>query len=69
MSAEIINLRKARKQRDRAAKAARGDQSRAQSGRSKAERQQAANEVEAQVRHLDGHWLGGSDAQDGDKKS
>lgn len=55
MSAEIINLRKARKQRERDRKTAEAEQNRARFGRTKAER-----EVETLVRAraeqaLDGH--------------
>jgi len=54
MTAEIINLRQARKARARAAKDAQADENRARFGLSKAERRQLAMETDRAVRHLDG---------------
>lgn len=53
MTAEIINLRQARKARARAAKDAQASESRAKFGLSKAERHQLAMETDRRVRHLD----------------
>lgn len=57
MTAEIINLRQARKARARAAREAQADENRAKFGLSKAERQQLAMETDRAVRHLDGARL------------
>ena len=53
--AEIVNLRKARKARDRAADAARAEANRVQFGRPKAERDRAAAEARRTETVLDGH--------------
>ncbi|SFG15582.1 protein of unknown function [Novosphingobium sp. CF614] len=52
--AEIINLRLARKARDRAAEKARADAGRAKHGRTKAERMLAEAEIERRNRTVDG---------------
>lgn len=54
MPADVINLRKARKARDRAEKEARATERRVQFGRSKAERERLAAEAERRRRELDG---------------
>ena len=53
--AEIINLRTARKQKARAAKAEQAEQNRRLHGRTKAERQLQATEQSMADRHLDAH--------------
>ncbi|WP_333794375.1 DUF4169 family protein [Hyphomicrobium sp.] len=63
MSGEIINLRKARKVRDRAAKEKRAEENRARFGRPKAERLKLEAETEIATRRLDAHRR--SDAGDG----
>lgn len=55
--AEIINLRRARKQRQRVAAEAKADQNRIDFGRSKAERNLTEARREKAVRELDGHKL------------
>ena len=53
--AEIVNLRHARKLRERAKKRAQGDANALKFGRSKAERMGEAARAEADRRRLDGH--------------
>jgi hypothetical protein len=55
--AEIVNLRRARKQRERAAAEKQADQNRITFGRSKAERNLADARQEKAARALDGHRL------------
>lgn len=55
MSAEIINLRQARKQRARDEKAARATENRTRFGRIKAEREQAEQAQARAEQALDGH--------------
>jgi hypothetical protein len=55
MSAEIINLRKARKDKARAARADEASENRARFGRTKAEKERDATEAERKARHVDGH--------------
>lgn len=57
--AEIVNLRRARKARDRAEATAKADANRAAFGRSKAEKQAAQAETERRDRTLDGARLNG----------
>lgn len=57
MTAEIINLRRARKTRARAAKASEAEQNKIKFGRSKADRAQLAAEAERARRQLDGAQL------------
>ena len=65
MSAEIINLRQARKQRARDEKAARAAENRSRFGRSKAERALEEQSLARAEHKLDGHLLGpASAAQD-----
>lgn len=54
MTAEIINLRQARKARKRAAAQAGAQENRARFGTSKAERQRLSIEADRVIRHLDG---------------
>ncbi|MFQ6548525.1 DUF4169 family protein [Aestuariibius sp. 2305UL40-4] len=55
MTGKVINLRRARKDRARADKKAKGDQSAALHGRAKAERDLTRAEREKSDAHLDGH--------------
>lgn len=55
MTAEIVNLRKARKVRDRAEKERRAEENRAKFGRPKAERERAKSNHEIAVRRLEAH--------------
>ena len=57
MSAEIVNLRKERKRRERAAKSAAADQNRLTHGPSKPERTDTGRAAESATRRLDGHRL------------
>lgn len=59
MSAEIVNLRRARKEKARLAKAEQQAQNRARFGRTKAEREKEALEKARSVRELDGAKLPG----------
>lgn len=67
MSAEIINLRRARKVKLRADKAADGAANRALHGRTRAERDVEALERARAARGLDGHRLQGAN-DDGDAR-
>ena len=67
MTAEIVNLRKARKVKARAEKEKRADENRAKFGRTKAERTKAETESKIAGRRLDAHLRGaGSDGEDGE---
>ena len=55
MSAEIVNLRKARKARDRVAKEKQAEENRAKFGRSKAEREHAESDKANALRRLEAH--------------
>ncbi len=66
MTAEIINLRKARKARDRADKEKRAEENRAKFGRTKVERQRTERNEGLNVRRLDGHRRGDSDEDGGE---
>jgi hypothetical protein len=55
--AEIINLRAARKARDKAADEARAAENRTRFGRSKAERQRAEAVEDSAAKKIDGHRL------------
>ncbi|MGE0023442.1 MAG: DUF4169 family protein [Hyphomicrobium sp.] len=55
MTAEIVNLRKARKARDRVAKEKRAAENRAKFGRTKAERADAEAQQEIELRRLAAH--------------
>ena len=57
MSAEIINLRQVRKQRQKDKKAASADENRARHGLTKAERTRQDEEAEKRRRELEGHRL------------
>lgn len=62
--AEIVNLRRARKQRERAAAEKQAEQNRISFGRSKAERRLAEAERDQAARSLDGHRLLGADGDE-----
>lgn len=55
--AEIVNLRRARKARDRASAEAQAEQNRITFGRTKAERELTKAETSLATRRLDGHRL------------
>ncbi len=57
MTAEIVNLRKARKARDRSAREAEAAENRTKFGRTRVERELAAARDDLAVRRLDGHRL------------
>lgn len=62
--AEIVNLRRARKARDRADKAAQADANRALHGRSKAEKLKSTLEHEQLSRTVDGAKIDTPDTED-----
>ena len=68
MSADLINLRKARKSKARAAKESQAAENRAKFGQTKAERQRTEAEAALKIRRLDAHELGagGRNKRDGD---
>lgn len=66
MSADLINLRKARKARDRVAKEKRAGENRAKFGRTKAERTRADAEKEIAFRRFEAHKRGGEGEEPGD---
>ena len=53
--AEIVNLNRARKERDRSEKQDKAAENRIAFGRTKAEKSLAKSKVEAAKRHVDGH--------------
>lgn len=55
MTAEIVNLRKARKARDRVAKEKRAEENRVKFGRTKADREHVDAEKAISLRRLDAH--------------
>ncbi len=57
MSAEVVNLRRRRKAKARADKAARADENRVRFGRTKAEKARDASETDRRRRDLDGKKL------------
>jgi len=61
MAAEIVNLRRARKQRSRQEAEKQAEQNRISFGRSKAERNLADAERDKAARSLEGHRLPGGD--------
>lgn len=61
--AEIINLRRARKQKVRAEAEKTAEQNRISFGRTKAERNLTKAERDKAVRHIDGHRLGRDDTE------
>ena len=70
MSAEIINLRMVRKQKNRQDKEKTAEDNRRKYGRSKAEREAARQRRETLETHVDGHLLqkpDGPDAEQSDK--
>lgn len=68
MSAEIVNLRKARKARDRLVKEKQAEENRVKFGRTKAERERLETEKTLTLRRLDAHKRPGSDPDDDDSK-
>lgn len=58
--AKVVNLRRARKNLERAQRQATAVQARAKSGRTLAERATDAAETEKAERHIAGHSLGGT---------
>ena len=52
---ELVNLRRVRKQRDRADASRQAEENRARFGRSKADKQTEAAEIQRRDRVLDGH--------------
>jgi hypothetical protein len=68
MTAEIVNLRKARKAKARAADEARAAENRALFGRSKAERKATEAEKDLTLRRLDGHRLLADKSDDEDPR-
>ena len=64
MAAEIVNLRQARKSRDRAEKEKRAEANRAKFGRSKGEKIRQERHSETDAQHLDGHRLEKPDGGD-----
>lgn len=64
---DVVNLRRARKARDRASAEAQAEQNRIAFGRTKAERKLTEAEKTLAERHLDGHRL--SDDPDGKDKA
>ncbi len=65
MTADIVNLRKARKARDRSAQKKRAEENRVKFGRTKAEREHAEADQAIQLRRLDGHVRDGDDEGSG----
>ena len=63
MSAEIINLRKVRKAKQRRDAATRAEENRAKFGRTKAEREATGAEKEREARRLDSLRRQGSDEE------
>lgn len=55
--AEIINLRRARKDRARTEREKEAEENRIRFGRTRAEKEQASREAGQAARHLDGHRL------------
>ena len=66
MSANVINLRQVRKQRERADRRKQADENREKHGRTRAEREQAVRDAAAKARRLDGHWLDQPDTDTSD---
>ena len=66
MSAEIINLRQVRKQKNRREKEQTADDNRRKHGRTKAEREAARRRREELESHVEGHRLEGRDQSDQD---
>ncbi|MEM9632173.1 MAG: DUF4169 family protein [Pseudomonadota bacterium] len=67
MSAEIINLRQVRKQKQRQDKDKAAEDNRRKFGRTKAEREAARRRRDELESHVDGHRLETDDGPDGDK--
>jgi len=64
MTAKIINLKQVRKQRQRAEKEKLSAAARKKHGRSKAEKQAEKQDIQNNIRHLDGHHLDGDKIDD-----
>lgn len=64
MSAEIVNLRKARKARDRLAKEKQAEENRVKFGRTKAERERLEADKSLTARWLDAHKRPGGEPKD-----
>ncbi len=62
MTAEIVNLRKARKARERAEREARAEENRTKHGRTRAERDMLRARSDLESRRLEGHRLGREDS-------
>lgn len=60
MTGEVVNLRRARKQRGRQEAEAAAAENRLRFGRSRAERELADHQEARAARHLDGHLLRGA---------
>lgn len=66
MSAEIVNLRKARKARDRAEKEKRAEENRVKFGRTKAERELESANKAIDLRRIEAHKRDGEGDEDDD---
>lgn len=64
MTADVVNLRQARKTKTRAVHAAEGDANRAKHGRTRHERELVTREAEIVARRLDGHRLAEANGRD-----
>ncbi|MEJ8474715.1 DUF4169 family protein [Roseibium algae] len=67
MSADIINLRQARKKKSKAEQGAKADQNRALFGRTKAEKQLSQKSENLEAKRLDAHRLEASDGPSPEK--
>lgn len=67
MTAEIVNLRQARKAKALAEKQRQAETNRAKFGRTKAEKEKSKEEGERQARLLDGHHLDNENDPDPEK--
>jgi len=65
MPADIVNLRQARKHRQRAEKQRRAEENRVAFGQTKAERKARKSEADGKARALDGHRLDGRTCDSG----
>lgn len=68
MSAEIVNLRKARKARDRAEKEKRAEENRVKFGRTKAERELESANKAIDLRRIEAHKRNGDEDDDASVK-
>lgn len=69
MSAEIVNLNKFRKAREKAEKERRAEENRARFGRSRSEKTSESAEERLRQRHLDGAQIERDDRSDPDNAS